>query len=323
MAFEIPCSSFTIKVAVLLFIFGSCSLICDAQLTLGFYAKTCPNLKTIVRNAMLEAILREPRMGASILRLHFHDCFVNGCEASVLLDDTATFTGEKTAEPNLNSIRGFEVIDTIKQRVEAACSSTVSCADILTLAARDGVDLLGGPYWEVPLGRRDARNASRSDANAQIPSPFSDIATLTANFGSKGLDAEDMTVLVGAHSIGYARCASFRSHIYKDTNIDPLFASTRRIICPRADGDNNIAAFDNSVITFDNDYYRGLVDRHGLLHSDQEFFNNGTQDGLVRNYSKDNNAWRKDFVESIVKMGNMNVLTGTNGEIRKNCRLRN
>ncbi|XP_004306209.1 PREDICTED: peroxidase-like [Fragaria vesca subsp. vesca] len=132
-----------------------------------------------------------------------------------------------------------------------------------------------------------------------------------------------MTVLVGAHSIGYARCASFRSHIYKDTNIDPLFASTRRIICPRAGGDNNIAAFDNSVITFDNDYYRGLVDRHGLLHSDQEFFNNGTQDGLVRNYSKDNNAWRKDFVESIVKMGNINVLTGTNGEIRKNCRLRN
>ncbi|KAJ8480287.1 hypothetical protein OPV22_024014 [Ensete ventricosum] len=84
-------------------------------------------------------------MGASILRLFFHDCFVNGCDASVLLDDTATFTGEKNAIPNTGSLRGYEVIDAIKTSVEAACAATVSCADILALAARDGVVLLGGP----------------------------------------------------------------------------------------------------------------------------------------------------------------------------------
>jgi hypothetical protein len=58
------------------------------------------------------------------------------------LDDTATFTGEKNAIPNKNSARGFEVIDAIKTKVEAACSATVSCADILALAARDGVVLV-------------------------------------------------------------------------------------------------------------------------------------------------------------------------------------
>ncbi|PQQ17178.1 peroxidase P7 [Prunus yedoensis var. nudiflora] len=66
-----------------------------------------------------------------------------GCDASILLDDTATFTGEKNAFPNQNSVRGFEVIDTIKTRVEAACNATVSCADILALASRPGWSCLG------------------------------------------------------------------------------------------------------------------------------------------------------------------------------------
>ncbi|KAJ8476650.1 hypothetical protein OPV22_020377 [Ensete ventricosum] len=86
-------------------------------------------------------------MAASILRLFFHDCFVNGCDASILLDDTTAFTGEKNAFPNRKSARGYEVIDAIKSSVEAACRATVSCADILALAARDGVALLGGPTW--------------------------------------------------------------------------------------------------------------------------------------------------------------------------------
>ncbi|MCO5573208.1 hypothetical protein L7F22_026976 [Adiantum nelumboides] len=64
-----------------------------------------------------------------------------GCDASVLLDDTPSFQGETSAGPNVNSLRGFEVIDGIKSNVEDACPGTVSCADILALAARDGVSL--------------------------------------------------------------------------------------------------------------------------------------------------------------------------------------
>ncbi|XP_055828443.1 peroxidase P7-like [Solanum dulcamara] len=293
----------------------------NAQLSANFYGTSCRNLQTIVSNAMRQAVNRETRLGASILRLFFHDCFVNGCDASILLDDTSTFTGEKNANPNRNSARGYEVIDTIKTQVEAACPNIVSCADILALAAREGTVLLGGPSWAVPLGRRDARTASQSAANTQIPAPTSSLSTLISMFSAKGLNARDMTALSGSHTIGQARCTTFRNRIYNDTNIDSQFAATRRATCPASGGDANLAPLDiQTPNRFDNDYYQNLVVRRGLLHSDQELFNGGSQDALVRSYSTNDASFRNDFAAAMVKMGNISPLTGTNGEIRRNCR---
>ncbi|KZV14363.1 hypothetical protein F511_43531 [Dorcoceras hygrometricum] len=291
-----------------------------SQLSPNFYSG-CPNLQLIVRNTMREAINRELRIGASILRLFFHDCFVNGCDGGILLDDTPTFTGEKTAFPNRNSVRGFDVIDTIKTRVDAACNGTVSCADILALAAREGVFLLGGPSWVVPLGRRDARTASLSGANSEIPSPFANLATLISMFAAKGLSARDMVALSGGHTFGFAQCSTFRSRIYNDTNINPVFASNRRGICPTSGGDTNLAPLDvGTPNRFDNSYYANLLTRRGLLHSDQELFNNGSQDSLVRVYSSNAVAFRNDFAAAMVRMGNISPLTGpNNGEIRRKC----
>jgi hypothetical protein len=45
---------------------------------------------------------------------------------------------ERNAAPNF-SVRGYDVIDSIKTQIEAVCKQTVSCADILTVAARDSV----------------------------------------------------------------------------------------------------------------------------------------------------------------------------------------
>lgn len=65
--------------------------------------------------------------------------FLKGCDASILLDDTPLFRGEKTANPNVNSARGFEVIDDIKSNVERHCPGVVSCADILAITALESV----------------------------------------------------------------------------------------------------------------------------------------------------------------------------------------
>lgn len=48
-----------------------------AQLTPDFYCDSCPNLMDIVRYQIQCAVEQEKRMGASLLRLFFHDCFVN------------------------------------------------------------------------------------------------------------------------------------------------------------------------------------------------------------------------------------------------------
>ena len=67
---------------------------------------------------------------------------MQGCDGSILLDPTpANPNIEKLASPNL-TVRGYEVIDQAKQRLEAACPQTVSCADIVALAARDGAVLV-------------------------------------------------------------------------------------------------------------------------------------------------------------------------------------
>ncbi|KAI9102211.1 hypothetical protein K1719_023721 [Acacia pycnantha] len=306
----------------LLLLLGLVSQAVATNLSRDFYSCSCPKLQPIVKKGVAEAIKKEARIGASLLRLHFHDCFVNGCDASILLDDTGSFIGEKTAVANNNSARGFNVIDDLKADVEKACPGVVSCADILTLAARDSVVLLGGPYWEAPLGRRDSTTASRLAANNSIPAPSLNLTNLKSNFASHGLSVEDLVALSGAHTIGLARCVQFRAHIYNDSDIDASFAKSLQSKCPRRGNDNVLAPLDFQTPThFDNLYFKHLLVKKGLLHSDQELFRGSSStDKLVTKYASDTDAFFKDFAEAMIRMSKIKPLTGTKGQIRINCR---
>ncbi|XP_059073280.1 cationic peroxidase 1-like [Cryptomeria japonica] len=293
----------------------------NGQLNSTFYDSTCPNVSSIVQAVVKQAISKESRMGASLLRLHFHDCFVNGCDGSILLDDSANITGEKTAGPNNNSVRGFDVIDTIKSQVEAICSGVVSCADIVAIAARDSVVVLGGPTWIVQLGRRDSLTANLAGANSNLPGPAFNLSGLISAFSAQGLSTKDMIALSGAHTIGQARCTTFRTHIYNDTNINSTFASSVQANCPFNGGDNNLSPLDlKTPTTFDSDYYKNLISQKGLFHSDQELFNGGSADSQVTTYANNQNTFFNDFAAAMVNMGNISPLTGSSGQVRKNCR---
>ncbi|XP_058080369.1 peroxidase 10-like [Magnolia sinica] len=320
-------SSFLSMLLLFLFFFLSPHVQC--QLDYGFYDDACPYLTKIVRYGVWSAMQNDTRIAASLLRLHFHDCFVNGCDASVLLDDTSTIKGEKNALANRNSARGFEVIDDIKASVEEQCPSTVSCVDILALAAREAVSLSGGPYWSVSLGRRDGTTASESAANEQIPGPFESLQNITSKFTSKGLSSKDVVVLSGAHTIGFAQCFTFKSRLFDfngsgkpDPNLDSSLLQNLQTVCPNVDGSNaNLAPLDPVTINkFDNVYFKNLVNNSGLLQSDQALMGNTDTAALVNNYSKYPYLFSKDFGASMAKMANIGVITGQDGQIRKNCR---
>ncbi|CAD6343932.1 unnamed protein product [Miscanthus lutarioriparius] len=187
----------------------------------------------------------------------------------------------------------------------------------------DGDMQLGGPSWDVKVGRRDSTTASFRGANNNIPPPTSGLANLTSLFAAQGLSQKDMVALSGAHTIGQARCTNFRAHVYNDTNIDGTFARSRQSGCPRTSGsgDNNLAPLDLQTPTvFENNYYKNLVCKEGLLHSDQELFNGGATDAQVQSYISSQSTFFSDFVTGMIKMGDITPLTGSNGQIRKNCR---
>ncbi|MCL7050401.1 hypothetical protein MKW94_019833 [Papaver nudicaule] len=307
---------------VLAFIILLFTTLSHAQLSPSFYAQTCSSVADIVTSTVRSAINRDKGTGARIIRLFFHDCFVAGCDAGVLLDaNLPSIDSEKDSFSNQNSLGGFELIDRIKTALDKACPGpVVSCSDIIALAARDSVVELGGTTWTVPLGRRDARTANRNEAD-NLPSPFSDLQVLIKNFTDKGFTAKEMVVLSGAHSVGVARCSLFRDHLYNGTNVEVTVANDRKSKCPSAGGDDNLANMDHqSPNRFGNNYYQALIKRRGLLHSDQELFNGGSTDDFVKTYSENSQAFFADFANAMIKLGNLNTLTGNKGEIRKNCR---
>ncbi|XP_004509315.1 peroxidase 72-like [Cicer arietinum] len=297
-----------------------------------FYDYSCPQAQEIVKSILANAVAKEPRIAASLLRLHFHDCFVKGCDASILLDGNGGIISEKGSNPNRNSARGFEVIDEIKSALEKECPHTVSCADILSIAARDSTVLTGGPNWEVPLGRRDSLGASLSGSNNNIPAPNNTFQTILTKFKLQGLDIVDLVALSGSHTIGNSRCTSFRQRLYNqngngkpDFTLDQYYAAELRNNCPKSGGDQNLFYLDYVTPTkFDNNYFKNLLAYKGLLSSDEILLTKNEESAeLVKLYAERNDIFFDQFAKSMIKMGNISPLTGSRGQIRTNCRVIN
>ncbi|KAK9920288.1 hypothetical protein M0R45_028846 [Rubus argutus] len=315
---EIP-TNFKVFFSFILLLVGMAS----AQLSSTFYSTSCPNALSTIKSAVDSTISSEARMGASLLRLHFHDCFVHGCDASVLLDDTANFTGEKSAGANVNSLRGFDVVDTIKSQLETLCPGIFSCADILAVAARDSVVALGGPSWTVQLGRRDSTTANLTAVSTNIPAPAMNLSALITAFSNKGFNDKELVALSGSHTcIQLAKQgAELLGQGFTMKLTDSSFATSLKANCPSSGGDANLSPLDvTTPNTFDNAYFENLQSQKGLLHSDQQLFSGGSTDSQVNAYSSNPGSFSTDFTNAMVKMGNLSPLTGTNGQIMPDCK---
>nr|ABK22032.1 unknown [Picea sitchensis] len=314
---------FSLNVELCILAFVVCS---SAQLSPTFYQNTCPNVSSIVGQVLQQALQKDSRMAASLIHLFFHDCFVNGCDGSVLLSNSANFTGEQT---NTSSLRGFGVVDDMKAAVENECSATVSCADILAIAAERSVSMSGGPSWNVQLGRRDSTTANATLVKTAFASPTDSLSTIITKFQKLGFSVTDVVALSGAHTIGRARCQTFSSRLYNfsgtakpDPTLNSCYLSTLQSACPQNGNMSSITSFDpGTPNTFDNNYFINLQNNMGLLQSDQELLSTTGASTIftVNEFSNSQANFFSNFSNSMIKMGNISPLTGTRGEIRLNC----
>ncbi|KAI3948748.1 hypothetical protein MKX01_022162 [Papaver californicum] len=275
--------------SLLIIVLAAVDTINAQGLKLGFYKKTCPSS----RPSFLK--LRLHNLPALLLRMHFHDCFVK-------------------------VLGGFNVIDAIKAAVEKEYPGIVSCADIIAL--------IKGPFWNVPTGRRrNGRVSTNADAFANLPPPFLNITALKASFASKGLSSKDLVVLSGAHTIGVSQCQSFSNRLYNFTgkgDTDPSFDSeyVPRLKSKCKPNDSvTIAEMDpGSFRTFDSSYYSLVSKRRGLFEFDAALLNDPvTKAYITVQATTKGPAFFKDFAMSMEKMGTVEILTGSAGEIRKHC----
>ncbi|KAJ8774746.1 hypothetical protein K2173_017192 [Erythroxylum novogranatense] len=296
-------------------------------------SSTCRYAEEFVRHQVEIYYRKDKTLPAKFLRLLYSDCFVTGCDASILLDGPDS---EKNAKQN-RWLGGFEIIDKIKTVLEYRCPGVVSCADILNLATRDAVHLAGAPSYPVLTGRRDG--TSSSVASVDLPSPSISWEQALSYFQSRGLDVLDLATLLGAHSIGNTHCSYVEDRLYNfnyttkpDPTMNPEFAAKLRKQCPPRTINNQTdpVVFLNpdsgSTYRFAGTYFNRVKSHKSVLAIDQQLLYNKDTIQIVNEFADGADGFedfRRSFALSVSRMGNINVLTGKAGEIRRHCRYTN
>ncbi|KAG7643627.1 hem peroxidase superfamily [Arabidopsis suecica] len=308
----------------------------EGKLKMNFYHSSCPGAEDIVRQIVWKKVEANRSLAPKLLRVHYHDCFVRGCDASLLLDSVAgKAASEKEARPNL-SLSGFEIIDEIKSILEKRCPNTVSCADILTLAARDAVSYeFERPLWNVFTGRVDGRVSLATEAARDLPSAGANFTTLQKLFAESDLDVVDLVALSGAHTIGIAHCGVFGRRLLNftgkgdtDPSLNPSYASFLKSECSdkslRLNPSAVVGMDPTGPLAFDSGYFVSLLKNKGLFTSDAALLTDPSA-AHIASVFQNSGAFLAQFGRSMIKMSSIKVLTlgDQGGEIRKNCRLVN
>nr|CAB3461699.1 unnamed protein product [Digitaria exilis] len=303
-------------------------------LKLGYYSSSCPRAEDIVSEQVSQLYHKHGNTAVSWLRALFHDCMVGSCDASLLLDTTGTVVSEK-ASPRSFGMRNFKYIDAIKSALELECPGTVSCADVLALAARDGAAILGGPrHVAMRTGRMDSLASHRADVERDVPNHNDTVSSVLSRFAAAGVDgAEAVVALLGAHSVGRVHCSNLVARLYPsvDAAMDRAYGGYLRGRCPKAEygeeeDERDVAYARNDRVTpmvLDNVYYMNLMARRGLLLVDQRLADDPRTAPFVEKMAADNDYFHERFAAALLKLSENNPLGDDEGEVRRDCRFVN
>ncbi|GJR96729.1 peroxidase 12-like protein [Tanacetum coccineum] len=152
----------------------------------------------------------------------------------------------------------------------------------------------------APIRQVAPVNAVRMGPNqrtlANLPAPTSNASTILSALATKNLTPTDVVALSGG---------------------------TLSEVCPTNTTDATTVMDILSPIKFDNKYFVDLMNRHGLFTSDQDLYTHKETKPIVESFAHDEKLFFEKFVKAMIKMGQMEVLTGGKGEIRAHCSIRN
>ncbi|KAF8110591.1 hypothetical protein N665_0081s0024 [Sinapis alba] len=298
----------------------------NAELEMNYYRESCPRAEEIIRQQVETLYYKHGNTAVSWLRNLFHDCIVKSCDASLLLETARGVESEQKSTRSFG-MRNFKYVKTIKDELEKECPSTVSCADIVALSARDGIVMLKGPKIDmIKTGRRDSRGSYLRDVEALVPNHNDSLSSVLSNFNSIGIDVEATVALLGAHSVGRVHCVNLVHRLYPtiDPTLDPKYALYLKKRCPTPNPNPKEVLYSRNdpetPMVVDNMYYKNIMAHKGLLVIDNELATDPRTAPFVEKMAADNGYFHEQFSRAIRLLSETNPLTGDQGEIRKDCR---
>ncbi|XP_006644090.1 peroxidase 2-like [Oryza brachyantha] len=316
-----------------------------SELKVGYYGKTCKGVENVIKWHVIKALKQNRRTGAALVRLLFHDCFVRGCDGSVLLDKSYENPHPEKEAPVNIGLAAFDLLEEIKAAVEKRCPGVVSCSDILIYAARDAGSILsnGHVHFDVPAGRLDGFVSSADEAQRELPDSTMTVQQLADNFAAKGFDTEQLVILSGAHSIGAGHCSSFTGRLSEPPQqIVPAYRDLLNYKCSQGanpDVVNNVRDEEYATVArfmpgftsrvrkisdfLDNTYYHNNLAKIVTFHSDWQLLTNQTSLDKVHEYANNGTLWDEDFSDSLLRLSKLPMPEGSKGEIRKKCSVSN
>eukprot|EP00246_Nothoceros_aenigmaticus_P012116 TRINITY_DN35_c0_g1_i1.p1 TRINITY_DN35_c0_g1~~TRINITY_DN35_c0_g1_i1.p1 ORF type:complete len:328 (+),score=36.19 TRINITY_DN35_c0_g1_i1:147-1130(+) len=317
-----------VALLLVLAIFDSQRLAVLAQLADNYYGTSCPQAYQIIKDETYRYYKIHGNVATSAYRNVFHDCAVNKCDGSILLDGTPGVPNERASFKNFG-LRNFKWFYATKRTVEKACPGVVSCADLVALMGVYSVKILGDIDVYVKTGRKDRGITLKEDADKQLPGKDDDIDTFLNRLKELGLDTEHAVALLGGHSVGRVHCQNLVNRLYPVTSADiaPTFANFCKFRCPTQEytgkeTDPNYVRFDEyTPMGLDSYYFRNLLEKRLLLKVDSNLVSDPRTLPFVTKFAADNAYFKLKFAEAFKILLEYNAFTGPNGKVFKDCKL--